>query len=113
MLILKLCIGGAFYNKYVKAAYKNEDALARMNTGSLFQGDEAKRAIVLNKVSEHIEDVHLKQYFEGKFKVPVERVRVAQDKPIIVFGPEILQRGFIKAAFKIGLRSRASRYRRL
>lgn len=24
-LILKLCIGGAFYNKYVKAAYKNED----------------------------------------------------------------------------------------
>lgn len=25
ILILKICIGGAFYNKYVKAAYKNED----------------------------------------------------------------------------------------
>lgn len=24
-LMLKICIGGAFYNKYVKAAYKNED----------------------------------------------------------------------------------------
>ena len=24
-LILKICIGGAFYNKYVKAAYKNSD----------------------------------------------------------------------------------------
>ena len=27
VLILKLCIGGAFYNKYVKAEYKNEDLL--------------------------------------------------------------------------------------
>ncbi len=25
VLILKLCIGGAFYNKYTKAIYKNED----------------------------------------------------------------------------------------
>ena len=24
-LILKICIGGAFYNKYTKAAYKNAD----------------------------------------------------------------------------------------
>ena len=26
-LVLKVCIGGAFYNKYVKAAYKNEDPI--------------------------------------------------------------------------------------
>jgi len=25
VLILKTCIGGAFYNKYVKATYKHED----------------------------------------------------------------------------------------
>ena len=24
-LILKICIGGAFYSKYAKASYKNED----------------------------------------------------------------------------------------
>lgn len=24
-LLLKICIGGAFYNKYAKAVYKNED----------------------------------------------------------------------------------------
>jgi len=113
VLILKLCIGGAFYNKYVKAAYKNEDSLAKMNTAALFQGEEAKRALILNKVSDHIQDVHLKQYFEGKFKVPVLQVRIAQDKPIIVFGPEILERGFIKAALKIGLRNRVSRYRKI
>jgi len=46
----------------------------------------------LNKVSEHISDHHLKQYFENKFKVPVESVRIATDKPTIVFGPEILGR---------------------
>ena len=71
VLILKLCIGGAFYNKYVKAAYKNEDTLAKMANSSLFTSDEATRSIILNKVSEHIQDHHLKQYFEGKFKVPV------------------------------------------
>jgi translation elongation factor EF-Tu-like GTPase len=66
----------------------------------------------LNKVSEHISDHHLKQYFENKFKVPVESVRIATDKPTIVFGPEILDRGFIKACFKLGLRTRQSRYRK-
>lgn len=30
ILILKACIGGAFYNKYVKPAYKNEDMLQRL-----------------------------------------------------------------------------------
>ena len=54
VLIMKLCIGGAFYNKYVKAAYKNEDTLAKMGSSSLFVDDEAKRAIILNKVSDHI-----------------------------------------------------------
>ena len=31
ILILKTCIGGAFFNKYVKAAYKNEDTLSKMH----------------------------------------------------------------------------------
>ena len=54
VLILKLCIGGAFYNKYVKAAFKNEDTLAKMGSSQLFINDEAKRSIILNKVSDHI-----------------------------------------------------------
>ncbi|CDW71563.1 nucleic acid helicase [Stylonychia lemnae] len=110
ILIMKLCIGGAFYNKYVKAAYKNEDTLAKMASSSLFVDDEAKRAIILNKVSEHIQDHHLKQYFEGKFKVNVESVKISMDKPTIIFGPEILERGFIKACFKLGLRTREEEY---
>lgn len=64
-------------------------------------------------MSEHINDSHLKQFFENKFKVPVESVRISVDKPTIVFGPEILERGFIKACFKLGLRTRMSRYRKL
>lgn len=35
-LILKTCIGGAFYNKYIKAQYKNEDMLNRMKSTDLF-----------------------------------------------------------------------------
>ena len=35
-LILKICIGGAFYSKYVKAAYKNEDMLMRMRNNKFF-----------------------------------------------------------------------------
>ena len=38
---------------------------------------------------------------------------MAADKPTIVFGPQILDNGFIKACFKLGLRTRVSRYRRL
>ena len=79
----------------------------------MFVGDEGKRSIILNKVSEHISDVNLKQYFETKFKVPVECVKISMDKPTIIFGPEILDRGYIKACFKLGLRTRQSRYRRL
>ena len=30
ILILKACIGGAFFNKYVKAAYKNDEMLTKM-----------------------------------------------------------------------------------
>ena len=38
-MILKTCIGGAFYNKYIKAAYKNEDLLNKMRSTNLFDGD--------------------------------------------------------------------------
>ena len=112
-LILKICIGGAFYNKYVKAAYKNEDMLYRMKNNKFFDAEEAKNSLILNKVSEHISESHLRQYFEGKFKVPVTKVSVSCDKPTIVFGPELLERGFMKAAFKLGLRARFSRYRKI
>jgi hypothetical protein len=39
-LILKTCIGGAFYNKYVKAAYKNEDLINKMRSTNIFDTDE-------------------------------------------------------------------------
>lgn len=64
-------------------------------------------------MNEHISDGHLKQFFQTKFKVPVEQVKVSCDKPTIIFGPEILDRGFIKACFKLGLRTRVSRYKKL
>jgi hypothetical protein len=35
------------------------------------------------------------------------------DKPLIIFGKEILERGFIKACFKLGMRNRISRYRKI
>jgi hypothetical protein len=72
ILILKVCIGGAFFNKYVKGVFKNDDMLFKMQQTHLFSGDEAKRSIILNKVSDHITETHLKQFFETKFKVPVE-----------------------------------------
>ena len=59
-LILKTCIGGAFYNKYIKAQYKNEDLLNRMKTTDLFTNDQDKRAIILNKMSDYINESHLK-----------------------------------------------------
>jgi len=113
ILILKACIGGAFFNKYVKAAYKNDEMLTKMQQNQIFIGEEAKRSIILNKVSDHINAGHLKQFFEDKFKVPVEGVAISQDKPTIIFGPQILDRGYIKACFKLGLRTRQSRYRKL
>lgn len=30
MLILKVCIGGAFFNKFVKGVYKNDDMLYKI-----------------------------------------------------------------------------------
>ena len=112
-LILKICIGGAFYNKYVKAAYKNEDMLNRMKSHKYFDAEEAKHSLILNKVSEHISETHLRKFFEAKFKVPVTKVSIQGDKPTIVFGSELLERGFLKSCFKLGLRNRFSRYRRL
>ena len=112
-LILKICIGGAFYNKYIKAAYKNDDILSRMKNSKHFDEETAKRSLILNKVSEHITENHLKQYFEGKFKVPVTSISIISEKPTIVFSPMILEKGLMKACFKIGLRNRASRYRKL
>jgi hypothetical protein len=72
-----------------------------------------KRSIILNKMSSHISENHLKAFFEAKFKVPVHKVKISVDKPTIIFGPEILERGFIKATSKLGLRNRVSRYRKL
>lgn len=112
-LILKMCIGGAFYNKYVKAAYKNEDQLKRALADPKFDYDEATRTLVLNKISEHINENHLKQFFEAKFKVAVEKISLNRERPMIVFGKEILETGFLKAAFKIGMRSRLSRYKKM
>lgn len=39
-LILKTCVGGAFYNKYIKAQYKNEDMIKRMRNTELFDSDK-------------------------------------------------------------------------
>lgn len=85
----------------------------RMKNYKFFDQEEAKNSLILNKVSEHISESHLRQFFEGKFKVPVTKVSIQSDKPTIVFGPELLQRGFLKACFKLGLRSRFSRYRKI
>jgi hypothetical protein len=114
VLILKTCIGAAFYSKYVKAAYKNEDMLKRFSHSKAFNADEAARSLILNKVNENITENHLRQFFEAKFKVPVEKLYLANgDKPTIIFGPQILERGLLKACFKLGCRNRMSRYKKL
>ena len=112
-LILKICIGGAFYNKYVKAAYKNEDQLVRAKSDSKFNADEGARTLILNKVSELINEHHLKKFFEEKFKVPVEKITLNRDKPMVIFSSDILKTGFLKACFKLGLRGRMSRYKKI
>jgi hypothetical protein len=43
----------------------------------------------------------------------VEKIKMAHDKPMVVFGKEILETGYIKACFKLGTRNRQSRYKRL
>jgi len=55
----------------------------------------------------------LKQFFEAKFKVAVEKISLNRDRPMIVFAKEILETNFLKAAFKLGLRSRMSRYKKM
>ena len=112
-LILKLCIGGAFYNRYVKAEYKNADLLQRVKNHQTFNFTEASTTIICNPVSEFINDKHLKQFFENKFKCPVSKVELSRDRPTVVFGPEILEKGFLKACFRLGAKNRMSRYRKL
>ncbi len=68
---------------------------------------------MLNKINEHINESHLKQFFEAKFKVAVEKITLNREKPMVVFGKEILETGFLKACFKLGLRNRMSRYKKL
>lgn len=110
---MKTCIGGAFYNKYVKAAYKNDEMLVKVQTASLFDDNEDKRALILNKMSDFITEDDLKQFFQTKFICSVQKVKVNIDKPLIIFGPDFLEKGSIKACFKLGLKNRASRYRKL
>jgi len=112
-LILKTCICGAFYNKYIKACYKNEDMLNKLKGSELFDNNDHQRAIILNKVSDFITEDHLRQFFNMKFKVPVQKIKMSIDKPMVIFGPEILESGFIKACFKLGTRNRHSRYKRI
>ena len=64
-------------------------------------------------MNEHINENHLKQFFEAKFKIPVVSVQMSNDKPAITFGGELLERGFLKSMFKLGMRNRVSRYKRL
>jgi hypothetical protein len=105
-MILKTCIGGAFYNKYIKAQYKNEDLMSRMKTAGIFDKDQDQCALILNKVSDYITEDHLKQFFEQKFKVKVVSIKLTSDKPMVIFGKDILETGFIKACFKLGTRNR-------
>jgi hypothetical protein len=87
--------------------------LTRAKSDPKFNYSEATRTLILNKISEVINENHLKQFFEAKFKVSVEKITLNRDRPMIIFGKEILETGFLKAAFKLGLRSRMSRYRKL
>lgn len=87
--------------------------MLRAKSDPKFDSEEASRTLILNKLNEHIKEHHLKQYFEAKFKVAVERIQLSREKPMIIFSKEILETGFLKAAFKMGLRNRMSRYKKL
>lgn len=50
---------------------------------------------------------------EAKFKIPVESITVIRNSPTVIFGPEILEKGFLKACFRLGQRNLMSRYRKL
>lgn len=61
---------------------------------------------MLNKISDYVNEDHLKKYFETKFGVEVSKITMSIDKPMVVFKDEILKMGNIKACFKIGMRNR-------
>jgi hypothetical protein len=69
--------------------------------------------MILNKVSDYITEDHLKQFFETKFKVEVDKIKLSCDKPMVIFKKEIIDNGFIKACFKLGTRNRQSRYKKI
>jgi hypothetical protein len=77
-----------------------------MRSTEIFETDDHQRALILNKVSNYITEDHLKQFFETKFKVPVEKIILSVDKPVIIFSKGILDTGYIKACFKLGTRNR-------
>lgn len=97
----------------MKAAYKYEDQLSRIKNSHVFQPEELQRTLILNKISDKINEKHLKTFFENKFKVPVEKIMISVDKPTVIFTSELLKKGFIKACFKLGLKNKQSRYKRL
>lgn len=101
------------FRPFILPAYKNEDQILRAKSDMKFNHDEATRTLILNKINEHINERHLKQFFEAKFKVQVEKISLNRDRPMIVFAKEILETGFLKAAFKMGLRNRMSRYKKM
>lgn len=87
--------------------------LNKMRTSEMIDNEDHHRAIILNKLSDFITEDHLRQFFNMKFKVPVQKIKMSIDKPMVIFGPEILSTGFIKACFKLGTRNRHSRYKRI
>jgi len=111
IVILKTCIGGAFYNRYLKATYRNLDILRRVAGSNVISEDQGRRAIILNAVSDHITEDHLHEYFQNRFG-PVEKVCNFDGKPAIIFKREIHERGFLKSCFKLGMRLRGQRNRR-
>lgn len=56
ILVLKICIGAAFYNKYVKAEYKNDELQSKSSISNMFDNNEDQRALILNKMSKHINE---------------------------------------------------------
>ena len=64
-------------------------------------------------MSDCITGDHIKRYFEERFKVPVTKINVTQDKPTVVWGDEIFQRGLLKSCFRLGMNSRQARYRKI
>ena len=80
--------------------------LKKMKTTDMYQGDDAQRTLMLNKVSENISQDDLERYFETKFNCKVEKISMSIDKPMVMFSNDIFQSGIIKSCFKIGMRNR-------